>query len=313
MKNIYKILFLSLFVFVSSCDDTDERFEGADLDSGWIEVTQTSETTGATDNSVNVPVNITASNFSSFTVDYTVTPVSGNVSNYVSVGNASYTVNPAAGSNQRIFNIELLLENMEPLRAEETVFDVTVTGSSNPNIAIGISDGSRNLTKRITIPCNEPSSISQLLDYDPDYLTGEYQLLDGDQSDFPLPYFGGIPQTVTLFPGLSPTERVFDVILFPGQFNVIRTVTLELVQDETAGVTVIFKGMFTSGVGCGGVPSFFMEYTIDGEDEDQAGLDYTQLSICGGSNSSYTINYFEETNGTCGAVSQYSNFSLNKI
>lgn len=313
MKKIYKLLLLSLFVTYIGCDDTDERFEGADLESGWVELTVNSTTTGATDSSVSIPVNVTAPRFSDFNLDYVITPVSGDVTNYVSELSGNYTVTPVDGSEQRIFSIDILLENMDAIRDEEAVFDVTLTNSSNPNISLGLSDGSRNLTQRVTIPCNEPKTLSELLTYNPDYLTGDFNLAGGDQSDFPLAYFGDEPQLVTLFPGLSPTERVFDVILLPGAFNIVRTVTLELIEDETAGITLVFKGSFTSGVGCGGIPSIFQEYVIDGEDDTQADIEYTQLSVCGGLNDSYTVNYFEETQGTCGAVSQFSNFSLSAL
>ena len=201
---------------------------------------------------------------------------------------------------------------MDAFRDFETVFDVTLTGTSSSIIPVGLGND-RPITQRVTIPCNEPSTVDQLLAFDPDYLTGDFELNDGDQSDFPLPYFGGAPQTVTLFPGLNPNERVFDVVLFPGAFNVTRTVTIEIVNNDVAGFTILFKSDFTSGVGCSGIPSLFQTYTPDADDADQSDIDYTPVSICNGGPDSFIVNYFEETQETCGAVSQFSNFTLSKI
>lgn len=310
MKKIYKILLFSFLTILISCEEEQSGIE-PDLSLGWLEMTITQQTLDSQASEVSIPVNITAPTFDNLSIGYTITAISGDLSQYGIASSGTLEVKPEKGDNRRIFPIDLIIENTDVLH-DELVFDVTLSTSSNPNISVGINgDSTIPTVSRVTIPCFGEGTFDQIIAAEPDFLIGQYLLSEDPNFDRIIPMFG--EQLVTIFPGLNPNERVFDFILFPGTgFASLATLTFEIIEDAELGTTIVLKESITTGLACvGGVPGLGINtYTIDTSDPDQAGISYTELSICNGGNSSFTVNYFE-TQGGC-RNDGFTSFTLSK-
>jgi hypothetical protein len=297
-----------ILLFAISCEDEKSGFED-DTSIGWIEATTASSTTGITDTSADVFIEVTTPIFNAFSFSYKITPVSGDFTRYIQSSTGTFKVVPG---KSRVFAINIALVNMEALRDTETVFDVQLVSSTDSATTIGLSDGSINTTQRITIPCNEPDNVEALLDFDPNYLLGDFTLSD-DSTSGVIPLFGP-GQDVTIFEGNIPTERIFEAVYYAGtNFARLVTVTLEIVDDEVGGKTVVLKESVVGLVACAAGQDISVNtYEIDADDADQDDIEYTQYSICGGGPSVFAINFFETTGG-CGPAPQFSTFTLTKI
>jgi len=319
MRNLFKYLYVAMLVFVTSCSDyNDGRFENSNPEIGWVQMAAETDMTDATSSSFSVNVRVQVPLYESFTVGYVVNAVQGDFRDFGIPESGTLVINPTIDSrtNPILFN----LENMSALRVSETIFTVElVSVDSGQAITLG-GPGDENLVTTVTIPCNEPSTLQELLSLDPNFLLGDFTLATGSQSGFPAEYFP--TQTVTLFQGLNPNERVFEAILFPGaSFAQLVTVTIELVEDPDVGVTVIYKSNIAVGIACGGDPfvPILESYEIDVNDPNQSGISYTQITnLC--SLGAISVNYYEDLNGpaedsdtasnACGATAQFSSFTL---
>ena len=323
MKKILNISLIALFsLLIVSCENTDDpRFQD-NPELGFVQLTTTDVTTTATAESISFALNLVGTITEPLRISYEVEAVQGDFTQYLNTTSGTITINPG---DVQIVQETLELVNMEAFRDSETVFNVNITGSSNPNIGLGL--GGASATHKFTIPCNEPSTLADLLAFKPDYLTGDYELTDGTVNGLGglagiFRYFHTldaddniVPQIVTLLPGATASERVFDAIIFNGLgFARLRTFTIEIIEDDNlGGNTVIFKSMDggadpnSTGLGCG-IP--ILIEPIPAADADE--VSYTEWSTCNGE-PTFEINYVENSLGSCGEDVQFSTFILNKV
>ncbi|KAB8154107.1 hypothetical protein EZY14_006635 [Kordia sp. TARA_039_SRF] len=161
MKNIFKILILSVIVTFTSCvSDDDSRFQ-SDPTSGWVEFSgaETELTPFATTGSLSIPLDINVPIYENgFNITYSVEPVSGDFAAIELAAPGTLFIDPAISN--RIQSIDL---GFNPANiTENVVFDVTITNADN-GIGVGI-DSVSNTTHRVTIFCTINTSVTGIYD-----------------------------------------------------------------------------------------------------------------------------------------------------
>lgn len=151
---IAALAFSSLFV---SCDMNDEqagRFDSANPQSGWVQFENSNPISliYGTDGTIEIPVELHAPvNKNGIEITYSITDVTG----------SSTAILPERTGTTEIFKNaqgEVVTEGtlMIPINATagltETVeFDVTLTGTSNPNVQVGLGENEKPTTVRVKI------------------------------------------------------------------------------------------------------------------------------------------------------------------
>lgn len=160
MKNIFKVLFLSVAIFMVGCENEDDpRFQD-NPETGWVEFPTASTTLAVTSRTapdVSVPLRFTAPiNLSDLTVNYTINPVSG-VPGDVTTG-LSGTVTISANTNRTPIAFTLKPGIVDELIANgDVIFDIQLT-AANRGISIGLADGSARTAHRVELLCaGEPA------------------------------------------------------------------------------------------------------------------------------------------------------------
>jgi len=324
-NNILKFLFLTTLVLLVGCENEDDSRFQENTAIGYVELPTASSTTGARATSTTVYVNVATPIYDTFSVDYTLTAVTGDFTQYVSINSGTVSIIPDNAT--KIYAIEIPLQNMDALRDSETVFDLELTAvNGNPTVQLGLPGADdKQLVQTVTIPCNEPSVLDELAPAYPNFLTGDFYLADEENAGL-IPYFGSavpatptdpayLGQPITISVGNTPNERVFSAVFYPGtRFASLVTVTLEIIEDENVGRVVILKNAIAPfTLGCNGRDGLDLTpYTIDVDDADQEDLDYTTWEICEGGPDVYVINAVETTGGCAAVAELFSTFSITK-
>ncbi len=191
MKNIYKILFLSIFVFAIGCEnETDPRFQ--DLpETGWIQFGTASTTVAVTDRTttIRIPVQFTAPiNLSNVNVTYSVSIVSGGAPSTVVTGlGSSLTI--AGNTNLAFIELDPVSDAVQQLIDNgDSVFDITLTGADR-GLSVGLADGSARVTHTVNLLCGgEPLPGGYVVDMQDSWGDGWQTTTNG----------GGDGMTVTL-------------------------------------------------------------------------------------------------------------------
>ncbi|MBT8303693.1 MAG: hypothetical protein KJP09_04415 [Bacteroidia bacterium] len=164
MKKIYIILIAACTVFVSCKDDEGPSFY-RDLEAGWVQFTSASSTEiGLDDNVAQIEIPLflqTTTNIDGIDISYDLVSVSGTSPN--SVVNGSNVVNIAPGTLEGSL---VLTVNNSAVLSEPAVFDVILSGTSRNNVRVGLSDGSKPITHRVSIcPSLDASTGAFIGDY----------------------------------------------------------------------------------------------------------------------------------------------------
>ena len=139
MKNIFKLLFLSVLVFAVGCENTDNSRFQSNPEFGWIEF-QTAATTqaiNASSESIDVTIDFTAPiNKSSVEINWSINNVLGNASDAVT--RTSGTIVIPANANQAVLTLPVKAGADLALAAGDISFDVVITAVSR-GIGIGLA------------------------------------------------------------------------------------------------------------------------------------------------------------------------------
>lgn len=160
MKNLLKIFVLSLLVFAVGCENEDDpRFQD-NPETGWVRFASASTTLQVAEgaaNPISIPVDFTAPiNLSNLDVTYSITPVLGDPSAILNIGNSlTIAANTNRGQLEMTPTADAVLQLF--IAGGNVVFDVTLTSASR-GISVGLADGSETITHRVTLECGgEPS------------------------------------------------------------------------------------------------------------------------------------------------------------
>jgi|GEM_PF-3508656 len=296
MKNIFKNIFvltLGLLVLQGCDSGTDSRFQ-VDPTSGWVEFRTAATTTGQTSPLVSIPVDINVPVYpNGFSVNYEMTAVEGDFTNYVNQTSGSLFVDPELTEPTRIAALDIPLVNMEAGRDFVTSFDITITSTSS-GVGVGVDDTSIT-THRVTIPCSNPDVLPS------DYFVGDYEIADVDATIGPgngTENIGSGVVTLTVDPN-NPNRRLFEASILPA-FTGGALVPFSLEFDVDNDV-VSLGGFSGSGLSCSGP-----EYGFTGAAADASG----PWDVC--NDQSITIQYVEDPLVGCGGPYAAS-FSLTKV
>jgi hypothetical protein len=289
MKKFIKLITVVALLFSFSCEESNGDFS-VDPNLGWVEFSEPESATISIDSyDASVPLRVIVENNVSLnnglTVEYDLVPVSGPDPNTVFSNSGSISIEPGTGGFA-VFDgaPSIFFDISEAASISETmVFDVVLTGTSNSSIDVGLANGGRNTTHRITICSSLDASVGAFI--------GDYTLSlpDGD-GPFGAQFEDG--STVTLSEGSSgPFSRTFTAFYLPNIFGNAIGIDFEFLinYDAADGAVVEVLGTYIPGVSCdGGVTPI----TIIGDDGSDVpcGDDVVELNM---------IDF--ALNGACGA------------
>lgn len=280
MKKIILSIIIATGLFIG-CTNDDDQFVGgsfSDPTGGWVEfnplvfdATADFNVIAGTVESIDIPVSmIVPLNTDGTQVFYTLTPVNGDLSSITTETNRTLMY-PANTSGVRDISIPISLDHPGGVS-----FDVTLTGTSKPNVTAGLTDGSKITTLRVNV-CR--------------FDAGDYTLeVTSGNGPFGAPQFNS-PQTVAL----TNTDGVFS-------FSAVYLQALGIGQPAanisfTVNNGVISMPNFNGNLSCGGVPIVISQ----NPDEDS-------VVDCG--NNAFVFNLLDFTGGACGQEDVPFTFTL---
>lgn len=294
MKNLYKLLYLSVFIFAVGCINTndDDRFLSDPL-TGWVEFQRTATTTGQTSPEVSVTLNLEVPMYpDGLDIYYSITAVEGNYTQFNSSTGGTISVTP--DNRTGIAVLTLPLAGMDVGRDFVTSFDIELTGTSIPGVTVGIGS-ERTTVHRVTIPCSNPDVL------DPTYFVGDYLLEDVVGTIGPgngTVNFSNTVVSVTVDPA-DPNGRLFSVPILPA-FRP-GPVDFKIRFDENDFVTLDGEFSTSPGLSCNGLAL----YTFTGQSAENAG----PWDVC--NDQFLIVEYTEDPRSACGGPYGAS-FSMTK-
>lgn len=166
MKNIFKILLLTVLVFTVGCENEDDSRFQDNPETGWVEFGSAVTTVAVTPRttSIGIPITYTAPiNLSDLTVSYSITNVRGMADNVVTGLGSSLLIE--ANTNRSSIVITPVADAVQQLIDNGDVeFDITITAATR-GISVGIADGSATTTHRVELLCGgEPQAGTYTID-----------------------------------------------------------------------------------------------------------------------------------------------------
>jgi len=299
MKNIYfkSFIVITFVALLFSCDQGDSRFGDDTSTLGWIEFRTAASSTGSNPTVIEIPLDINVPVYQEgINITYTVTPVNGDYTQFVNTTGGTIFVDPVDVTRTAI--ISLPFQNEDVVRCDSIDFDVTLTADDVDGVSLGV-DNDSVLTHRVTIAISENPTVL------PDtYFVGEYNIEDTLATIGPGNGTENFESgTIMLMvDSMNPNKRTFMTGILPAFTGASFDISIDFTADN-----VVQLDLVGSGIGCSAP-----EYSFGPIDDADAvaGDAATSWSIC--DDSSITINYVEDPNGSC-AGPYAASFTLTKL
>lgn len=158
MKKISLILFATISILFISCNENDENDGRFDSNSqiGWVQfdeeaIDEPIQVVNGYASTIELPVVLFAPvNKEGVKVNYTITDVVGNSTAVLPQRSGTVEIFKN-GAGEVVLSADLVLNLVEADLTSNVEFDVTLTGTDNSNVQVGLSDNSKPVVVRVKI------------------------------------------------------------------------------------------------------------------------------------------------------------------